>query len=54
MFSPADGEIDAEFLSEDGKGAGQLGREVGLCFPILFVSGRLIRAEARCDVGEQE
>ncbi|KAJ4406671.1 hypothetical protein N0V91_004361 [Didymella pomorum] len=27
VFSPADGEIDAEFLSEDGKGAGQLGRE---------------------------
>ncbi|KAF3032779.1 hypothetical protein E8E11_001217 [Didymella keratinophila] len=27
MLSPADGDIDAEFLSEDGKGAGQLGRE---------------------------
>lgn len=29
VLSPADGDIDAEFLSEDGKGAGQLGREVG-------------------------
>ncbi|KAJ4382631.1 hypothetical protein N0V86_001853 [Didymella sp. IMI 355093] len=27
VLSPADGDIDAEFLSEDGKGAGQLGRE---------------------------
>ncbi|KAF1931991.1 uncharacterized protein M421DRAFT_1679 [Didymella exigua CBS 183.55] len=26
VLSPADGDIDAEFLSEDGKGAGQLGR----------------------------
>lgn len=32
MLSPADGDIDAEFLSEDGKGAGQLGREVGLVY----------------------
>jgi hypothetical protein len=55
VLSPADGEIDAEFLSEDGKGAGQLGREVGLCLLRTCDWGaRLIRAEARCDVGEQE
>ena len=30
-ISPADGEdIDAEFLGEGGKGAGQIGREVRL------------------------
>ena len=54
VLSPADGDIDAEFLSEDGKGTGQLGREVGLCLPVCLWMERLIRAEARCDVGEQE
>lgn len=28
VLSPADEDIDAEFLNEGGKGAGQLGREV--------------------------
>jgi hypothetical protein len=29
VLSPADEDVEAEFLSEGGKGAGQLGREVG-------------------------
>lgn len=29
VLSPADEDVEAEFLGEGGKGAGQLGREVG-------------------------
>ena len=37
VLSPADEEVEAEFLGEGGKGAGQLGREVGcLAYPFLL------------------
>jgi hypothetical protein len=35
VLSPADEDVEAEFLGEGGKGAGQLGREVGcLALPV--------------------
>jgi hypothetical protein len=53
---PADGEdIDAEFLGEGGKGAGQIGREVCCFIPPLWIGNGVGRAdagiEACCDFG---
>jgi hypothetical protein len=59
---PADGEdIDAEFLGEGGKGAGQIGREVCLFYrlflPLWIVDGKwkwaglTLGIEACCDFG---
>ena len=41
VLSPADEDVEAEFLGEGGKGAGQLGREVGyLVSPEFFFFSR--------------
>jgi hypothetical protein len=51
FISPADGEdIDAEFLGEGGKGAGQIGREVWYSISNTCTNKADVGIETRCDI----